>query len=159
MGDRWLINMCFLHFSIVIDSDKRHRYEHFNKKNQITMKIEPVTSIRMLEYAMDFEQPEKTKKWSFRLFTPNLPQLGLFRPYFVCKSSFRVISMIKIVSLEESKPISLILKNKNPKFKNPIFVNWTFIIHKNWDYTCIQPILKPNSTYFMFNNIFCEMNI
>ena len=34
-----------------------------------------------------------------------------------------------------------------------------FIIHKNRNKTSIQPILKSNSTSFMFNNIFCEMNI
>ena len=34
--------------------------------------------------------------------------------------------MIKIVILDQSKPISLIVKNKNPKF-----VNSTFIIDKN----------------------------
>ena len=32
-----------------------------------------------------------------------------------------------------------------------------FIIHKNGKKISIQPILKLNSTYFMFNNIFCEM--
>ena len=34
-----------------------------------------------------------------------------------------------------------------------------FIIHKNGNKTSIQPILKSNSTSFMFNNNFCEMNI
>ena len=60
-------------------------------------------------------------------------ELMLFHPYFVCKCSFREISMIKIVILDQSKPISLILNKTN-----------------------IQPILKSNSTSFMF---FCEMNI
>ena len=91
------------------------------------------------------------KKLSFRLLRPNLPQLGLFHPYFVCKYSFREISMIKMVILDQSKPISLILKIK--------FLNCTFLIHKNGNKTSIQPILKSNSTSFMFNNIFCEMNI
>ena len=91
------------------------------------MKIEPVTCIWMFVYAMNFELPEMAKKWSFGLFRPNLPQLGLFHLYFVCKSSFRVISMIKMIILDQSKPISLILW----KFKNPKFVNYTFIIHKN----------------------------
>ena len=36
--------LAFLVLSIVIDSDRGHCYEHF-KKNQITMKIEPVTYI------------------------------------------------------------------------------------------------------------------
>ena len=34
-----------------------------------------------------------------------------------------------------------------------------FIIYKNGNKTGIQPILKLNSTSFMFNNIFCEINI
>ena len=90
------------------------------------MKIEPVTYIWMFVYAMNFELPELAKKWSFGLFRPDLPQLRLFHPYFVCKSSFRVITMLKIVILDQSKQISLILKNKNSKI-----VNYTFIIHKN----------------------------
>ena len=47
---------------------------------------------------------------------PYWPQLGLFHPYFVCKSSFRVISMIKMVILDQSKPISLYLKIKISRF-------------------------------------------
>ena len=62
--------------------------------------------------------------------------------------------MIKMVIWDQSKPISLYLKIKNTKF-----VNFTFIIHKNGNKTSIQPILKLNSTSFMFNNIVCEMNI
>ena len=76
---------------------------------------------------------------------------------FVCKSSFRVISMIKMVIWDQSKPILLYLKIKNKRFKNPKFVNCTFIIYKKGNKISIQPILKSNSTYFMFNNIFCEM--
>ena len=76
------------------------------------MKIEPVTYIWMFVYAMNFELPEMAKKWSFGLFRPNLPQLGLIHPYFVCKSSARIISMIKMVILDQSKPISLIFERK-----------------------------------------------
>ena len=61
-----------------------------------------------------------------------------------------------MVIWDQSKPVSLYLK-KNGKFKNPKFVNCTFIIHKKANKTCIQPILKSNSTSFMFNNISCEM--
>ena len=70
-----------------------------------------------------------------------------------------VISMIKMVILYQSKPISLYLKIKKLKFKIQKFVNCTFIIHKTGNKTSIQPILNSNSTSFMFNNIFCEMNI
>ena len=119
------------------------------------MKIEHMTCICMFVYAINFELPEMTKKCSFGFFRPNLPQLGLFYPYFECKSSFRVISMITMVIFDQSRLISLILKNKNSKI-----VNCTFIItHKNGNQTSIQPILKSNSTFFIFNNIFCEMNI
>ena len=67
--------------------------------------------------------------------------------------------MIKIVILDQSKPISQILKMNNRKFKNKKFVNCTFIIHKIGNKTSIQPIRKSNSTSFAFNNIFCKMNI
>ena len=58
-----------------------------------------------------------------------------------------------MVILDQSKSISLILKNK--KLKKKKIVNYTFIIHKKGNYTSIQPILKSNSTSFMFNNICC----
>ena len=62
--------------------------------------------------------------------------------------------MIKIIIFDQSKPISLYSKIQNPKF-----VNYTFIIYKNGNKTSIQPILKSNSTSYMFNNIFYQMNI
>ena len=90
------------------------------------MKIEPLTYIWMFVYTMNFQLPAMAKKWSLGLFRPYLPQLGLFHLYFGSETSLRVISMIKMVILDQSKPISLILKKKNPKF-----VNYTFIIYKN----------------------------
>ena len=87
------------------------------KKNQITMKIEPVTYIWMFVYAMNLDMPEMAKKWNFGLFRPNLPQLGIFQTYFVPKTSLRVISMIKMVILGQSKPIWLILKIKESKIQ------------------------------------------
>ena len=86
-------------------------------------------------------------------------ELGLFDPYFVCKFSFRVISIINILTLDQNKPIWLILKIQNRKFKNPEFVYFTFIFIKNGNKTSIQPILKSNSTSSMITNYFCEMNI
>ena len=80
--------------------------------DQFRMKIERVTCIWMFVCAMNFELPEIANKWSFGFFRPNLPQLGLFHLYFVCKSSFIVISMIKIVILDQSKPILLYVKIK-----------------------------------------------
>ena len=57
--------------------------------------------------------------------------------------------MMKMDILDQSKPISLIKNLKNPKF-----VHFMFIIHKNGNKTSIQPILKSNSTSFMLNNFF-----
>ena len=81
------------------------------------MKIEPVTYIWMFVYAMNFELPEMSKKWTLDFSGPNMPQLWLFHPYFACKSSFRVISMIKIVILDQSKTISLIFEKIKSKFQ------------------------------------------
>ena len=58
----------------------------------------------------EFLSFQKGKKLNLGLFRPNLRELGLFQPHFVCKCSFRKISMTKIVILDQSKPISLILK-------------------------------------------------
>ena len=60
-----------------------------------------------------------------------------------------------MVIFDQSKPISLYLKIK--KLNNPKFINCTFIIQKNGNKTSIQPILKSNSTSFMFNKKFCEV--
>ena len=70
----------------------------------------------MFVYVMIFELPEMAKKLNFGDFRPNLPQLVLFHPYFLGKSSFRVISMIKIVILDQSKPIFENKKSKIRKF-------------------------------------------
>ena len=84
------------------------------------MKIERVTFIWTFMFAMNFELPEMSEKWSFGFFSPNLPLLGLFHPYFVYKSSFRVLSMTKMVTLDQSKPISLYLKIKKSKIQKLI---------------------------------------
>ena len=76
------------------------------------MEIEPVTFIWMFVCAMNFWAARNDKKLNFGLFSPTLRELGLFHPYFVCKCSFRGISMIKMVILNQSKPISLILKTE-----------------------------------------------
>ena len=67
--------------------------------------------------------------------------------------------MIKIVILDQSKPISLILKIEKSKIqKFEICKLHVYYIIK-LEMTSIQPILKSDSTSFMFNNNFCEMNI
>ena len=55
-----------------------------------------------------FELPEMAKNEV--LDFSGLHELGLFHSYFVCKCNFREISMIKIVILNQSKPMSLLLK-------------------------------------------------
>ena len=106
-----IISSLFI-ISIVIDCDRGHCYKHL-KKNLNPMKIECVTFIWTFMFTINFKLPEMSKKWSFGFFRPNLPQLGLFYPYFVSKSCFRVISMIKIVIWDQSKPILLIFGKKN----------------------------------------------
>ena len=48
---------------------------------------------------------------------PTCVSYGYFIQYFVCKCNFREISMIKMVILDQSKPISLHLKIKKLKIK------------------------------------------
>ena len=69
----------------------------------------------MFVYAINFKL-QNGKKCSFGLFRPNLHELGLFHPYFVCKYSFKEISMIQMVILDKSKS-SLILKIEKSEFK------------------------------------------
>ena len=67
--------------------------------------------------------------------------------------------MIKMVILDQSKPILLNLKIKKSQIQKSEICKLHFIIHKNGNNTSIQPILKSNSTSFMFNNIFWKMYI
>ena len=107
----------------------------------------------MFVYAINFVLPEskKVKFWTFQA-QPGPAQLGLFHPYFVSKSCFRVISMIKIEIFDQSRAISLIFGKIKSKF-----VHNTFIIYKNGNETSMQSLLKSYSISFIFNNIFCEM--
>ena len=67
-----------------------------------------------------FGLPEIAKNEVFDFSGTNLRELGLFHPYFVCKCSFREISMIKIIILNQNKLIWLILKNKKSKIQKSI---------------------------------------
>ena len=63
--------------------------------------------------------------------------------------------MMKMVILDQSKPISLYFKNKkNSKIRNLLIARLLFI--KTEIRQVYKPILKSNST-FMFNKKFCEM--
>ena len=83
-----------------------------SENNNFMIKIEPLTCICMIVFVMNFWAARSSKKFSFWLFRPTLRELGLFHPYFLCKCSFREISMIKMVILDQNKPMLLILKSK-----------------------------------------------
>ena len=114
-------NQQILVISIVIDSDKGHCYEHLKKKINLQWKLNAWHVFECLCVGWFLSSQKCQKKLSFGHFRPNLPQLGLFYPYFSCKNNFRVISIIKMVILDLSRPISVYLKNKkiqNSKIKN-----------------------------------------
>ena len=71
--------------------------------------------------------------------------------------------MIKIVILDQNKLIWLIFKKKKSKIQKSIILYCTFIIKKLeisiQKTEKMEPILKSNSTSFMFNSIFCEIDI
>ena len=96
--------------SIAVDSDRGHCYEHFKKNIKF---FENIKNINVFEVCVcdKFWAARNAKKVKFWTFQAQ-PASGLFLPYFVCKSSFRVILMIKMVILDQCKPISLILKIK-----------------------------------------------
>ena len=106
---------------------------------------------------LNFWAARKDKKWSFALFRPNLCEFRIFHPYFICKYNFREVSMLKMVILDLSEPILLYLKKKSKIQKSEICKLHVYYSEKNANKTRIQPILKSNSTSFIFNNIFCEM--
>ena len=91
--------------SIVIDCDIGHCYEHL-KKNPIPMKIKPVTYIWIFCICDEFWAARRPKNEVLDFQAQ--PASGLFHPYFVSKSCSRVILMIKMVILDQSKAISLI---------------------------------------------------
>ena len=107
--------LAVLVISIVIDCD-RTLLQAFCKKIKFRWKWSPWHIFECL-YMRWILSCQKTKKWSFGLFRPNLPQLGLFHPYFVSKNCFRVISMIKIAILDHCKAISLIFEKIKSKFQ------------------------------------------
>ena len=112
--DRLLINSFFLTFQLLLILI---RGIVTSIKKKLRWKSSPWHVFECLSMRWILSCQKWPKKWSFRLFIHNLPQLGLFDPYFVCKWSFRVISMLKIVILDQSKPITQILKNKKSKIQ------------------------------------------
>ena len=76
------------------------------------MKIEPLACIWMLVCVMNFWAARNGKKWRYWLVRPNLRELELFHPYFVCKCHFREILMINMVIFYQNKPIVKVWKYK-----------------------------------------------
>ena len=64
----------------------------------------------MFVSAMIFELPEMAKNEILDFSGPTCVSYRYFIQYFVCKCSFRKISMMKMVILDQSKPKSLYLK-------------------------------------------------
>ena len=102
--------------SIVIDSDRWHCYKHL--KN-IYIYDEIWTRDMYLNVCVwdDFWASRNFKKVKFWTFQAQPASVRVISSIFLCKSSFRVISMIKIVILDQSKPISLYLKIKKLKIQ------------------------------------------
>ena len=103
-------------FQLLLIMIRGHRYEHL-KKIKLWWKLSLWHVFESLRMRWILSSQKWQKSYVFWLFMPNLPQLGLFHPYVECKSSFRLISIIKIVILEQSKQILQILKNKNSKIQ------------------------------------------
>ena len=118
--------------SIVIDSDRGHSYEYFKKTENYDENWVSDMYLNVCVCDKFLSSQKCEKKFNFGLFRPNLCELGLFHPYFVCKCSFRVISMIKMVIGDQSKPILLYLKIKNLKIQKSK-------IHKLYVYYSYKP--------------------
>ena len=108
--------LAFLVISIVIDCDWGHCYEHLKKKSNSDENGARDIYLNVC-VCDEFWAARRPKSKVLDFFRPNLPQLGLFHPYFVSKSCFRIISMIKMVILDQSKPISLIFEKIKSEFQ------------------------------------------
>ena len=71
-----------------------------------------VSCIWMFLYAIIFELPEMAKIEILDFSGPTCVSSGYFLQYFICKCSFREISMKKCLILDQSKSILLYLKIK-----------------------------------------------
>ena len=89
--------LAVLVISIVIDCDRGHCYEYFKKKKSNSNE----------NWARDIYL-NFNEFWAGR--RPKSEALDFSGPCFLCKSHFRVISMIKIVIWDQSKVISLIFE-------------------------------------------------
>ena len=94
--------------SIVIDSDRGHSYEPFKKKSNYDENWARDMYLNICVCNEFWAARNGKKFWTFQAQHAS-------DPYFVSKSSFRVLSKIKIIIFYQSKPILLYLKIKNSK--------------------------------------------
>ena len=64
-----------MYFTIVIDCDRGHCYEHLKKNYDENWACDIDLNVCVCN---EFWTARNGKKWSFGLFRPNLPQLGYF---------------------------------------------------------------------------------
>ena len=84
-------------FTRVIGCDRGHCYEHLKKKNYDENWARDIYLYVCV--CNEFWAARNGKKVKFGTFQAQ-PASGLFHPYFVSKTSLRVISMIKMVILD-----------------------------------------------------------
>ena len=96
--------------SIVIDSDTGHCYEHLKKKSIYNGNWTRDMYLNVCVWD-DFWAPRNGKKVKFWTFQAQPASVRVISSiFFYIKSSFRVISKIKMVILNQNKPILLYLK-------------------------------------------------
>ena len=66
-GDRWPINRCFLDFTIVIDCDRGHCYEHLKKKVKIQWKLNlwHIFECLCMRWLLSYQKWQKREVWDF----------------------------------------------------------------------------------------------
>ena len=95
--------------------DRGHCYEHL-KKIKLRWKLSSDIYLNVC-VCNEFWAARNVKKVNFEFSRPQPASVGAISSIFVCKSSFRIISMIKIVILDQGKPISLIFEKIKSKFQ------------------------------------------
>ena len=90
-------------FTRVIDCD-RHCYEHFKKLSNYdeNWACDIYLNVCVCDKFWAARNGKKIKFWTFQA----QPASRLFHLYFVSKTNLRIISMIKMIILDQSKPIS-----------------------------------------------------
>ena len=67
-GDRWPINRCFLDFTMAIDCDRGHCYEHFKRKKiKLRWKLSPwhIFECLCMRWSLSCQKWQKGEVWDF----------------------------------------------------------------------------------------------